>query len=84
METITPGDNEPKSDAWYEAEVDRTLLELQRMQAEMDPAEDRRRAEAHRIKFDAGMAEINKTLNAIAADRRLNYPGSDNYYETPD
>ena len=73
METITPDDNEPKSDAWYEAEVDRMLLELQRIQAGMDPAEDRRRSEAHRIEFDANMAEINKTLDAITADRRLSY-----------
>ncbi len=74
METTTPDDNEPKTDAWYEAEVDRMLLQLQRMQAETDPAEDRRRSEAHRAAFDANMAEINKTLDAIAADRRLSYP----------
>jgi len=74
METTIPDDNEPKTDAWYEAEVDRMLLQLQRMQAETDPAEDRRRSEAHRAEFDAAMAEINKTLDAIAADRRLSYP----------
>ncbi len=79
METIVPDDNEPKSDAWYEAEVDRMLLELQRMQAEMDPAEDRRSSESHRVAFDAAMTEFNKTLDAIAADRRLSYTDTDNY-----
>ena len=76
METITSIADEPKTDAWYEAEVDRMLLELQRMQAERDPAEDQRRSEAHRAAFDASMAEINKTLNAIAADRRMSYPSA--------
>lgn len=79
METTTPGDNEPKSDAWYEAEVDRMLLVLQRMQAEMNPAEDRRRSEAHRAEFDAAMAEFNKTMDAIATDRRLSHPDLDNH-----
>jgi hypothetical protein len=73
METTALADDEPKTDAWYEAEVDRMLLELQRMQAQTDPAEERRRSEAHRAEFDATMAEINKTLNAIAAERRLSY-----------
>ena len=79
METITPNDNEPKSDAWYEAEVDRMLLELQRMQEQTDPAEEQRRSEAHRINFDANMAEINRTLNAIATDRYSSYPDSNNH-----
>ncbi len=79
METIIPDDNEPRTDAWYEAEVDRMLLVLQRMQAEMDPAEDWRRSEAHRAEFDAAMAEFNKTMDAIAADRRMRCADSDNH-----
>ena len=74
MEIITPNNNEPKSEAWYEAEVGRMLLELQRMQAQTDPVEERRRSEAHHAEFNAAMAEINKTLDAIAADRRMSYP----------
>lgn len=74
METTTPDDNEPKSEAWYEAEVDRMLLQPKRMQKQTDPVEERRRSEAHRAEFDATMAEINKTLDAIAADRRMSYP----------
>ena len=76
METTIPDDNEPKTDAWYEAEVDRMLLELQRMLDEMNDPEERRKSETHRIWFDAKMAEINKTLDAVAADRRMSYPSS--------
>ena len=74
MDITNTVEDEPKSDAWYEAEVDRMLLQLERMQEQRDPAEERRRSEAHRSEFDATMAEINKTLDAIAADRRMSYP----------
>ena len=75
METTIPIEieDEPKTDAWYEAEVDRMLLELKQIRAKTDPVEERRRPEAHRAEFDAAMAEINKTLDAVAADRRLSY-----------
>ena len=79
METTTPDDNEPKTDAWYEAEVDRMLLELNRMLAQTDHAEERRKSEACRAEFDATMAAFNKIMDATAADRRLSYPNSDNH-----
>ena len=68
MDTTNPVEDEPKSDAWYEAEVDRMLLQLKQMQEQRDPAEEQRRSEAHRAEFDAAMAETNKILDAIAAD----------------
>ena len=79
METVTPNDNEPKTDAWYEAEVDRILLELQRIQAQTDHAEEQRKWEAHRTNFNAKMAHLDMILDAIAANRHSNYPISDNY-----
>ena len=74
MDIIDPVEDEPESEAWYEAEVDRMLLQLKQMREQTDPAEERRRSEAHRAEFDATMAEINKTLDAIAVDRRMSIP----------
>ena len=74
MDISDPVEDEPKSEAWYEAEVDRMLLQLKRMRQQTDPGEERRRSEAHRADFDTTMAEINKILNAIVADRRMSYP----------